>query len=75
MEKNESDAKLITVVIADDHALVCRGMFAVLNEEERLKVVGSALNGVEAVSLCEKYVPDILLLDLIMPDLSGIEVT
>jgi len=61
------------VVLADDHELVRLALRAVL-EEADIEVVGEATGGVEAIELAEALVPDILLLDMRMPDLGGVEV-
>ncbi len=65
----------ITVLIADDHALFRKGMRKMLEAEDDMKVVGEAANGVEAVSLARKLMPDVILMDITMPELDGIEAT
>jgi two-component system response regulator NreC len=65
----------IRVLIADDHAIVRAGLRAVLNAEAGLELVGEASGGSEALRLVESLHPDILVLDLSMPDLDGIQVT
>lgn len=62
------------VVLADDHALVRRGMKALLEAQAGTRVVGEAADGVEAVALCERHLPDVAVLDVAMPRLSGIDV-
>ena len=64
----------ISVVLADDHPIVRRGMRAVLESEKDLAVVGEAGDGLETVRLVERMTPDVLMLDLMMPGLSGLEV-
>lgn len=64
----------IRVVIADDHTLVREGIRERLNQEEDIQVVGDAARGEEALNLAESLLPDILLLDMEMPGLSGPEV-
>ena len=66
--------KAIQVVIADDHAILRDGLCRLLKAEEGFEVVGEACNGQEAVQITRRVEPDILLLDLAMPDLSGLEV-
>lgn len=65
----------IRVLIADDHALVREGIGAVLKAASDIEVVGYASDGIEAIEKVRKLVPDILLLDIAMPRLGGLEVT
>jgi DNA-binding NarL/FixJ family response regulator len=65
----------IKVLIADDHHVVRRGLAFFLRTQEQLEIIGEAANGKEAVELAEKLNPDIILMDLIMPELNGIEAT
>ncbi len=63
----------ITVVIADDHALFRRGLTMVLESEPDIEVVGEANDGHEVVTLAEKYMPDLVLMDVRMPGRGGID--
>jgi DNA-binding NarL/FixJ family response regulator len=63
----------ITVVIADDHALFRRGLTMVLESETDIDVVGEANDGHEVVTLAEKYMPDLVLMDVRMPGRGGID--
>lgn len=63
------------ILIADDHAIVRAGLRALINAESGLELVGEAAGGYEAIDLVEKNSPDVLVLDLSMPDLDGISVT
>jgi two-component system, NarL family, response regulator NreC len=63
----------ISIILADDHPVVHRGMHAILERERDLSIVGVAADGLETVRLTERLKPDILVLDLMMPGLSGLE--
>lgn len=63
-----------TVVIVDDHGVVRRGICALLSADPEIQVVGEAATGREAVELVEQLCPDVLLLDVTLPDESGLEV-
>ncbi len=65
--------EVIRILIADDHPIVREGLATVLNQEEDLKVVGLAENGLEAVAQARKLRPDIILMDLQMPEMDGVE--
>jgi DNA-binding NarL/FixJ family response regulator len=66
---------MIRVAHADDHKVVRMGLQQLLETFDDVEPVGSASGGEEAVALCRETTPDVLLLDLQMPDLDGIEVT
>src|SRR5688500_13926286 len=68
-----SDA--IRVMICDDHALCRRGLIMVLDSEEGMDVVGEAEDGEEAIKKAEELAPDVVLMDVRMPNVSGIEAT
>jgi len=63
------------VAIADDHAVVRAGLRALVSSDSGLELVGEAAGGYEAIEMVERENPDVLVLDLSMPDLDGIEVT
>ncbi|MEM7382440.1 MAG: response regulator transcription factor, partial [Bacteroidota bacterium] len=63
----------ISIVLADDHSLVRDGIRALLEEESDLEVIGEASNGLEALEMVEQKSPDILIIDIRMPELGGIE--
>ncbi|MBN1373316.1 MAG: response regulator transcription factor [Anaerolineaceae bacterium] len=65
----------ITVLLVDDHAIVRSGVRAYLDSQPDLHVVGEAGSGAEAVRLAEELVPDVVLMDLIMPEMDGVEAT
>jgi two-component system response regulator NreC len=66
---------VIKVLIVDDHAVVRAGLRALIHDEPELILIGEATGGVEAVEMAKQLAPDIVLLDISMPDLDGIQVT
>ena len=66
--------KTTTIVLADDHRIVRQGLRALLTAEENFEVVGEAGDGREALELVRRLRPDVLVLDLMMPGLNGLEV-
>jgi DNA-binding NarL/FixJ family response regulator len=64
----------LRVLLADDHGIVRRGLRSLLESEPGLTVVADAADGLEALRLCEEHRPDVLILDVAMPKLNGIEV-
>jgi DNA-binding NarL/FixJ family response regulator len=67
--------KQITVLIAEDHAIVRQGLCALLNADGGFKLVGEARNGREAVDLAKTLRPDVILMDIAMPMLNGLQAT
>lgn len=65
----------IRVLLADDHPLARKGVLAMLRTSNDFAIVGEAENGKEAVEKAEKYTPDVVILDAIMPEMSGLEAT
>lgn len=63
----------ISIMLADDHPVVRRGMRALMESQPDFSIVGLAADGLETVSLAERLKPDVLVLDLMMPRLSGLE--
>lgn len=66
---------MTTIVLADDHQLVRQGLRALLEGESDFRVIGEAGDGLEAVRLVERLNPNVLVLDLMMPGINGLEVT
>jgi len=65
----------IRVLIVDDHTIVRKGIKALLAETSDIQVIGEAENGLEAIKLSKQLEPDVILMDLLMPKMDGIEAT
>jgi len=63
---------MIKILIADDHLIIRQGLRLILETESDFKLVGEASDGAEAVSLCKKLKPDVVLMDLRMPNMDGL---
>ncbi len=68
-------SEAISVLLADDHSLVRRGFRRILEDEEGMQVVGEASNGVEAIRLSHELKPKVVVMDLSMPELDGVQAT
>ncbi len=66
---------LINILLVDDHELVRTGIRRILEDVKGLKVIGEAQNGEEAVQFCRKSAPDVVLMDMNMPGIGGLEAT
>ncbi|MGH7668264.1 MAG: response regulator [Gemmatimonadaceae bacterium] len=66
---------IIRVVLADDHAVVRAGLKAVLSGAKDIQVIGEVANGADAVAMTEKMDPDVLVMDLSMPQMDGAQAT
>jgi DNA-binding NarL/FixJ family response regulator len=66
---------VIRIVVADDHEVVRSGYAALLDTQPDFTVAGTATDGVEAVALCREHQPDVVLMDVRMPNMDGIEAT
>jgi DNA-binding NarL/FixJ family response regulator len=65
----------LRIIVVDDHGIVREGLMAILDKQDGMKVVGSAATGKAAILAAERLQPDIMIMDLVLPDLSGIEAT
>jgi len=65
--------ELIKILVADDHTIVRQGLSRLLEEQDDLKVIGQATNGRKAVDLAKELKPDIVIMDIAMPRMNGIE--
>jgi len=66
---------MIRVIIADDQAIIREGIKLIIEQDSEIKVVGSAVNGLEAFELCKSMLPDLVLMDIVMPLYDGIKGT
>ena len=66
---------MISVLIVDDHTVVRRGLRELLDKQPDLNVVAEASNGLQAIKLARQFRPNVVLLDLNLPDITGLEVT
>ena len=66
---------MLRVLLADDHTIVREGLRALLASDDELEIVGEAQTGLEAVELVEKTKPDVVVMDLAMPELNGVDAT
>src|SRR5574340_235793 len=64
----------VSILLADDHTLVLQGVRALLESEADFKIIGEANNGIEALEKSRQLNPDVLVLDLSLPDIRGAEV-
>lgn len=69
------EKKIIKVMVVDDHEMVRRGLISYLETESDIKVIGEASDGQDALTLCKTLKPDVILMDLIMENMNGIEAT
>ncbi len=72
-DSTHNGAEPVRVLIVDDHDLLRRGIETILSAEPDIEVVGEAVNGAQAVDLVAELLPDIVLMDVRMPRLNGIE--
>jgi NarL family two-component system response regulator LiaR len=65
----------ITILLVDDHAVVRRGVRSFLELQKDLEIVGEAETGEEAITLAQEKIPDVVLMDLVLPGMNGVEAT
>jgi DNA-binding NarL/FixJ family response regulator len=75
MDEMEQSGQRTRVMVADDHPVFRRGMRAILGAEPDIELLGEATDGEEAIALALKLRPDVILMDLNMPNVTGIEAT
>src|SRR3990172_711881 len=75
IEKERMAMKKIRVLIAEDHTIVRQGLSALLRATPEMEVVGEASDGLEAVDMAKRLIPDVVLMDIAMRNLNGIEAT
>jgi NarL family two-component system response regulator LiaR len=75
MPSTPSSGRGVRILLADDHLLFAESLMALLSEDDRVEVVGIAQNGAEAVELAVELEPDVILMDLMMPMMDGLEAT
>ncbi len=71
----EDGGARLRILIADDHGMVREGLIALLQEQSDFEIVGEAEDGLEAVSLAERLLPDVVIMDVTMPNLGGVDST
>jgi NarL family two-component system response regulator LiaR len=71
----QENSDLIRVMLVDDHAIVRRGLAFFLQSFDDMELVGEATNGEDAIRLCPEFEPHVILMDLMMPGIDGIEAT
>jgi DNA-binding NarL/FixJ family response regulator len=69
------DSPLIRIVIVDDHGIVREGLTVLLERQDGIKVVGTAASGKEAILAAQRLKPDVIIMDLVLPDMNGIDAT
>lgn len=70
-----TEKRVIRIIIVDDHAIVRSGLANFLKAFDDLELVGETGSGAEALALCEELHPDVVMMDLVMPEMNGVEAT
>lgn len=65
----------ISVLLVDDHALVRKGFRRMIEDDSEIRVVGEASSGIEAVQLCQQLKPQVIVMDMAMPEMDGVQAT
>ena len=73
MNETQNENPIIRVLVVDDHAIIRKGMKAVLELVPDIELAGEAVNGKQAVKMEQELIPDVILMDLMMPEMDGIE--
>jgi NarL family two-component system response regulator LiaR len=71
-EKSKKNSETINVLVVDDHAIIRKGVKAVLDLIPDINLVGEAEDGIQAIQIDQELVPDVILMDLVMPEMDGI---
>jgi len=71
----DEEQKIIRVLIADDHQMFIDGLKALLRREKNIQIIGEVSNGIQAMEFIRKNQPDLLITDISMPGMSGVELT
>lgn len=72
---NDNGSQIIKILVVDDHPLIRRGLSAVIAEAEGLTLVGEAMDGLQAIKRARDLSPDVVLMDIMMPTMNGVEAT
>ena len=67
--------KNINIILADDHKMVREGLKSIIEKQPNMKIIAEANNGASAIALSKQYKPDVVVMDISMPDISGIDAT
>lgn len=70
-----AEKKSVSVLIVDDHSIVREGLRSLLEKYEEFEIIGEAKNGKEAIAMDDKFSPDVIFMDVLMPEKDGIEAT
>jgi len=72
-QERGQDPGVIRILIVDDHPVVCLGLLGIINGQPDMTAVGQARTGAQAIAMARKHTPDVILMDLRMPDMSGVD--